>query len=178
MLGGKAMWKSIRRILRRSRSEESGATILEFAIAAPFGLMLFAGTINIVTLLQEHQAASRAVYEALRLASVTEGLEVGTDNGSHQQVVKSRLEGLLEGRGLTYEYTSLTYNGPETQGGDDLVSVKVRLVTKLPFPMIPFPRRFMSSTLSGQTEYLLSNFLPSTDDGLVDDPPCYRQGCF
>jgi hypothetical protein len=60
----------IRRLLRRSRSEETGAELIEFALVLPILLLIVAGIVDFGFLFQRYEVVTNAAREGARIASL------------------------------------------------------------------------------------------------------------
>ena len=82
----------IRRLITRSRREDSGAELIEFALVVPLLLLLVVGIIDFGFMFQRYEVVTNAAREGARLASLP---------GYAQADVNQRVQDYLTASGLT-----------------------------------------------------------------------------
>jgi Flp pilus assembly protein TadG len=129
---------------------ESGAEIVEFALAVPFLLMLIAGIVDVARLFQSFEVATNAAREAARLASLP-GYDV-----SDYAAAKGRVAAYMAVGGATGSHsTDITPVTIPVGGGAtaDAVQVTVSYTHDFMFlgPVIGLINGTMADTLTYQT---------------------------
>ena len=129
---------------RKAQNRRSGAAATELALILPLVLVFFAGTIEITTTIFLRESLTIAAYE---------GARSGIQRRSTNQQVLSRIESVLESRGVTINGTiaSAVRIEPDVALADTLEPIEVTVTapiapnTVLPFRWLNF---FQSDTMS------------------------------
>lgn len=108
--------------LRRGSADERGAELIEFAVALPMLLLVFAGIVDFGILLQRYEVVTNAAREGARM---------GTLSGYSVTDIQGRAQSYLTASGLTdtAPTPTVTYGTqPVTPGGAsiDVVTVTVQ----------------------------------------------------
>lgn len=92
------------RLLRRSRRDESGAELIEFALVAPLLLLLVVGIVDFGFMFQQYEVVTNAAREGARIGSLP---------GYGQTDVEDRVTAYLTASGLAATPT-ITYSTAPT----------------------------------------------------------------
>ena len=125
--------------------KETGAQLIETALALPVILILLMGVVDIGRWLNSYYAVSRVAYESARYAASLAGLEEGENRyGDHaatiQGQVRVRTRDLLELYGLDPEQGHLDINYTAASLANS-VAVTVQMPFEPMFPLMSFMQR-------------------------------------
>src|SRR5947208_7919195 len=112
------------RALRRARAAESGAELIEFAIALPILLLVLTGILDFAIMFQRYQVVSNAAREGARVAILPDFTA---------DAVKTRVKNYLSASGLTATAPdpTVTFSTMALGAGAPTVNV-VKVVVKYP----------------------------------------------
>jgi Flp pilus assembly protein TadG len=116
------------RALRRARAAESGAELIEFAIALPILLLVLTGILDFAIMFQRYQVVSNAAREGARVAILP---DFTADD------VKTRVKNYLSASGLTAVAPdpTVTFSTLALGAGAPTVNV-VKVVVKYPHQFV------------------------------------------
>jgi len=116
------------RVTRRALAAESGAELIEFAIALPILLLVITGILDFAILFQRYEVVSNAAREGARVAILP-------DFTSDQ--VKTRIQNYLTASGLTAKAPDpkVTYGTTVLGAGGPTVNI-VTVVVKYPHEFV------------------------------------------
>jgi len=116
------------RALRRARAADSGAELIEFAIAFPILLLVITGIVDFAIMFQRYEVVSNAAREGARVAILPDFTE---------DQVKARVNSYLSASGLTAKAPDpkVTYGTTVLGAGGPTVNI-VTVVVKYPHSFV------------------------------------------
>ena len=110
------------RLIRRARTGESGAELLEFAIALPILMFIIGGVIDFAILFQRYEVVTNAAREGARVAVLPDFAEADIQARVNSYLAASGLTAAAPAPTVEYDTSEVTPGGPSI----DVVKVTVQ----------------------------------------------------